>query len=396
MHILAINPLIRNFATLGACEQDRLAGLNLLQDLGHTVRLTTYASPNNSLVDSKAFYAAHNLDVELVPYALRRLTWARLHHPAYLDGAAWEHRAPDFWDATHAAINSFKPDLLWCHATYTWPVLHLARQAGIPSVIRSVNFEPEHLRQQHGQGLTNQIRFAGKWLGERKAAALSDVLVAITPDEQAIYQRLDPTACVRLLPLRTLPGLLREMHPVRQTTPLRVFFMGANYGVPHNREALAFIVLQLAPIVYKTLAKAIQFHILGGKAPSELQQQSPPNVTFEGFVPDLDAFLEKMDVAVMPSVSGVGMQQKVFEALCRGFPTLTHSRALAGYPIVPEQEVLLADDVNGFVTQLTRLQNHQLRHQLSQNAHRKATELFSTMKMQQLTTAILNEALTAP
>ncbi len=53
----------------------------------------------------------------------------------------------------------------------------------------------------------------------------------------------------------------------------------------------------------------------------------------------LDAALEEMDAGVFPTFYGGGMKQKIFEAICRGFPVLAPKKAIGGYPLKHQENI---------------------------------------------------------
>lgn len=391
MRILVINPTILRFDQLGACEQDRLINLSELSRLGHTVLLLTQSSRHRTAAEHREYYAQANMPAQIVPYRNQRFHPARARDLAFLDGAAWEYAMPRWREAVDEVLRTWRPDVVWCHASYLWPSAARARRAGIPTVIRSVNYESIHLLQQDGYSVANWLRFIGKELGERRTLRYASVLAAITPDETRLYERRSPHAAVYTLPLRALPALLRPPHPTTARRPLHAFMMGASYNVPHNRTALEFVVKQVAPLVRERAPGSFVFHILGSKAPAALQAYAAPDLIFEGYVEDLEGFLTGMDIALAPSLSGQGMQQKVFEPLCRGIPTVAHRRALAGYPFQDGLDVLLADDAAGFTAQLVRLEDAGLRRMLAAGASERAASLFSEAALDQQVGAILEQ-----
>lgn len=107
-----------------------------------------------------------------------------------------------------------------------------------------------------------------------------------------------------------------------------------------------------------------------------------------GYVEDLSAFLATMDVALIPSLSGAGMQQKVFEPIVRGIPTVTSLRAIAGYPLVDGTDFVGAKSAAAFAEALATLTP--LRRQaLSTQGSAHARALFS----QEALDAIVRDAL---
>jgi hypothetical protein len=392
MKILVVNPALVRLKALGACEQDRLQNLHDLKRLGHTVMLLTRTSATHSVLESAAYYQQQDIQATVIAHNRQRLSPHRLRDLALLDGAAWPYGAPDFTQTLVDLFAQFKPDLLWCHTSYVWAPAGQAHQYGIPAVIRSVNYEPDQVLHELGRSLANRLRFWLKTYSERRTTNNSAVLAAITPVEQQIYQRLNPQTSVRLLPLRALPRYIKPAPTVIDRSPLHVFFMGASYNVPHNAAALAFIVEQIIPLVRAAQPGAIEFHILGSKAPPQMLALAADDLHFEGYIDDIDTFLAGMDVALAPSLFGVGMQQKVFEPLCRGFPTVTHRQALVGYALNDGEHVLLAEDATTFAQHLLRLREPALRQKLSQNVSKRTAELFSRSALDHTVESILAEA----
>jgi glycosyltransferase involved in cell wall biosynthesis len=392
MRVLVINPALLRFDSLGACEQDRLAHIRDLTRLGHDVRLLTRASPHHTVERAQQYYLEAHFEAQVAPPPSQRWTLSRLRDLAFLDGAAWEYGSPDFLETINRALDTWQPQLVWCHGSYLWAAARFARHR-VPTVIRSVNYEPNQL-EERSSAAAYWVRYLGKQLGEQRATH-STVLAAITPDEQTLYQRINPRARVELLPLRTLPDLLKATPRPNASLPLRIFFMGASYNVPHNLAALEFVVTSLAPHLRASAPGTFEFHILGSKVPKKLLDYAAPDLIFAGYVPDLDAYLAQMDIALAPRLSGVGMQQKVFEPLCRGFPTITHPQALAGYAFEDGKQVLLGSTVSDYGAALFSLKDVARRRELGENALQRASELFSREVMDSRLQSILDTALAA-
>lgn len=118
-----------------------------------------------------------------------------------------------------------------------------------------------------------------------------------------------------------------------------------------------------------------RFHLTGSKFPEIHRDLLGEDARTTGFVPDIGAFLSTMDIALCPWISGQGMQQKVFEPLCRSIPLITTKTA--GYPFEPATEVMLADHPDEYVDHLLLLRDHTRRQTQADAAHAKAQALFS-------------------
>src|SRR5262249_46308871 len=155
-----------------------------------------------------------------------------------------------------------------------------------------------------------------------------------TPQEATTYTEFG--ANVITLPLRGLSQCIGK-HDIRARTPLHVFFMGASYSVEHNRAA-ARQFIEVAEEAQRRAPGTFVFHIFRRKLPQELQLHSSSHLVYEGYVENLETRLAQMDIALTPSLMGAGMQQKVFEPIVRGIPTITSPRAIAGYDLVEGRE----------------------------------------------------------
>ncbi len=390
MNILVVNPVLPRVNSFGACEADRMQNVRDLLRYGHRVHLLTRRAVHTPADQITALYAQLGVQSITLVEPKHQRSLRRWVHPALLDGAAWTYADVPFQTALRQRIDRTKPDLIWCHGSYLWPVIQGAKP--IPTVVRSVNFESQSFLEERSPTLPNRVRSFAKALGEAQAVRAS-VLAAITPDEAQIYQHINPRATVEILPLRALPTVLREPVAPPDVSPLRVFSMGASYNVEHNRAQLEFIVREIIPRIRQAAPGQYEFHIMGSKVPSELLALAADDLIFDGYVQDIDAHLAGMHIALSPRLYGTGMQQKVFEPLARGFPVVTHQKALAGYPFIAGEEYLVAEDADSFVAALLELRSAERRRRMGQYAYHRSAELFSRERIDQTVKHILAVAI---
>jgi hypothetical protein len=115
---------------------------------------------------------------------------------------------------------------------------------------------------------------------------------------------------------------------------------------------------------------------LGAKLPQDLKNILPANTIYEGYVPDLELFLKDMDVALVPSLCGAGQQLKVFEPIVRGIPTITSPRAMVGYDLPKDQQVMLASNLTNYISYLEKCLDFDFRQNISQKAIEQAHKIF--------------------
>jgi len=373
--ILVITPKFP-IPTTGACEQDRLEGILQLQRLGFDVRVISKITAFQDKIKIEDFGRKNNIQIHLISYKNKK-NFKRFLNPLYWDGAAYEYTDEDIQHAVKKIIKEWNPDLAWFDYTYLWPLYKLFRKNKIPIVTRSINFEPIHFLQEDGYTPVNIIKFLVKLITEMITIWKSSLVYSITPKEKRIYEILTYKKVLNL-PLRGLPKLVGEWGNTFSNTPLDVFFFGSTYNVSHNKRALKFLLKEVFPNLSKD--KFI-FHILGAKFPEEFKKYLTENVIYHGFVADLNNFLKTMDVAIVPSIYGAGMQQKIFEPLVRGIPTIASFRGLAGYSYMEGKDLLVARNKESFIKALNLMEDFNLRKKLSGNSLQKSREMFNQKKI---------------
>lgn len=383
MKILVVTPR-SPFSLSGACEKDRTAGILHLKKLGHEVQVVTkYLSSSDDLKYQEAFADEHSIRVVGVPYLSRPQSvgeWVGYllrYLRARGDGAAAEFFDPAFQDAVTESLDAFVPDLIWVDYTFLWPVYHLFHERKIPIVTRSINYEPDHFLSEVGSSLLTYLKYPPKVYSEKRVVKESAVIAAITPNEEKVYRGLGANKTLTL-PLRDLPNVLeRPGYVPHERRPLKCCFMGSRYSIGHNRRALEFLLTIVMPELEKRRPGQFALHVTGSKFPDAFSHYLSETVVHEGFVDDLQAFLESVDIAVVPSLAGHGMQQKIFEPLVMGIPTVTHARGLAGYDFITGVEVLSVNETDQFIDAIEKLAKPEVRVSLSEAAKRKAQTLFS-------------------
>lgn len=390
--ILVVTPRFP-FAKRGACEDDRSYGVKRLVELGFEVEVIAKCLPRDlTLVEDAAKFSGAKIYPVL--YSTKKRWLKRFTNPLYLDGAAFEYTEPEIKRLMRERLDHFKPDLVWFDYTYLWPLYREVRKRKIPIITRSINYEAVHFLEEDGRNFKNYLKFLPKVLSEELVLLRSDAFFSITPKEARLYRQLGGRG-VKNLPLRGLPRLLGLTHKVKDSRPLHVFFMGSTYNVAHNQNALLFIIRDIAPLAEKLYPGEFVFHIIGSKVPDKYKKYFNTKVIYDGpkYEEELEKFMDEMDVALIPSLMGAGMQQKIFEPLCRKIPLLTSLRGIADYPFKEGEHFLAGVDAQDFVDKLTQLRDKSLRIKLSEAAHKVAVEEFSQQKIDEVITSSLSSLL---
>ncbi len=124
-----------------------------------------------------------------------------------------------------------------------------------------------------------------------------------------------------------------------------------------NVTAARVLVEEIMPLVWRQEPAARV--VLAGAEPAAavraLANRHPERVLVTGFVPDMGTVLRQATMAAVPLVYGVGVQNKVLEAMATGTPVVASRLAIEALDVQPDRDVLVADDWPSFAAALVGL-----------------------------------------
>jgi glycosyltransferase involved in cell wall biosynthesis len=124
----------------------------------------------------------------------------------------------------------------------------------------------------------------------------------------------------------------------------------------HANEAAALFLLQeIMPLIWRERPTARAVIAGAQPGPAIRRHGDHPQVTITGFVPDLRPYLRSAAVAVAPIRYGVGVQNKVLEAMAMALPTVAARQATVALGARHGEEVLVAESAAEFAAALLRL-----------------------------------------
>jgi sugar transferase (PEP-CTERM/EpsH1 system associated) len=192
---------------------------------------------------------------------------------------------------------------------------------------------------------------------ERQVMRQSDLVLAVSPDDQAILKRLAPDT-----PIGVVPNGVDTEHFARQamTQPLSLapgtlVFSGTLDFRP-NVDAVIWFAQQVLPLVRARQPHA-RLLVVGKRPHAALRQLDPATgVVVLGEVPDARPYLAAADVYVVPMRIGGGVRLKLLEALALEAPVVsTHIGAEGVVGLTDGQHCLLADSASDMANAVVAL-----------------------------------------
>ncbi len=227
------------------------------------------------------------------------------------------------------------------HPYLALSAIALSKKLGIPWFLRSHNIESERFRSL-GKKWWRLLRTY-----ERMAMKQADGVFFITPEDRQWAENnflLDPAVC-HLIPYGAITDRIPEGHEAAKATlahhfhldagKVWIYFLGAMNYLP-NIEAIKNILHEVVPRLERLGKNSYQILIAGKGLPESLQQTIAvtSNITYLGFLPEVDTFLKACDIMVNPMLTGGGIKTKAVEAL--GYNKTVISTAYGAAGIIPE------------------------------------------------------------
>jgi O-antigen biosynthesis protein len=145
-----------------------------------------------------------------------------------------------------------------------------------------------------------------------------------------------------------------------------IIFVGGYQHTP-NVDAAQFFAKEVMPII-RVVLPGVCFHVVGSNPPASVKELAAHDIFVTGFVKELAPLLDKMRVSVAPLRYGAGVKIKVGASMSAGLPVVATSIAAEGMSLVPDENILIADDPVAIAQAILRIyRDAELWSRLSEN-----------------------------
>jgi glycosyltransferase involved in cell wall biosynthesis len=238
-------------------------------------------------------------------------------------------------------------------------MLEYGVRLGLPIVHDAHNVEHRIVRRaaQHLRFDPRRLLYAREWRRllayERAMYPRSSLIFTVSAiDRDDIAQLAGAHVPVVSVPI---PVDVSGTCPIDQLTDApEVLFLGA-LDWPPNTDAAAFFLSDIWPHVRQALPEA-RLSIVG-RGGTSLQRQfsQVAGVHFTGRVPDIEPWIRRSRVMVVPIRSGSGLRVKILDAMARGLPVVATSIGYEGIDATPGTHLLAAEDAGSFAEATVRV-----------------------------------------
>ena len=329
-----------------------LPAFNVLKHLGrsHTIRLL-YLDDDLAAPRSYPELEQYCSQIDPVP-------WHHQSHSSKLLSVARDSCAPRklFSDYRYFLTSAYLPAMASLiqdarHDKYdivyaSEPVAFYAWRFSTPKVMhafdcRSAEFYREYLRARRSiDKLYWFCTYLATRTAEKKLLAAFDASIVVSDKEYHAMKMLCPEARCITVPNGVDIDFFKPL-AISEEWPSLVF---AGYMSSHpNVDAITYFHSQ----VYDTLKQRfpnLKVFVVGQNPPPAVRALAKdPSICVTGFVEDVRPYVARASVVIAPFVSGMGIKNKVLEAMAMGKPVVTTSIGVRGINATHGDHLCIAD-----------------------------------------------------
>ncbi len=283
-----------------------------------------------------------------------------------------------------AQIRDFDPDIFWGFQSDTYPMIEELQSSKIVKVIDMVDSLSLHYAASRAESKpslkmlvtsNSQINLDKT---ERDCICHSDCVVISSYDNvrhlNNKYHNLPNN--IEVVHAQVDSTLLERAWKFDRDRPNNLLFVGF-LGYPPNELAVAYAIDNILP---KLQAKLPVNFIICGTGQQKLAQkyQNHPNVTFKGFVKDLNAEYLNASAMISPVPFASGIQTKLVEAMAVGLPSIISSKTAVANSVIDRKHVICCDSPESFADAIIDLMtNEDLANHLSAEARMLVVKEFT-------------------
>ena len=175
--------------------------------------------------------------------------------------------------------------------------------------------------------------------------------------------------------VEVIPNSIPKVKAGQLSSSKNVLFIGNGKFEP-NRVAVRYLINKVWPIL-KNKCSMARILVAGPYWEETSTYKNCPNgVEFVGFVDDLSQLYNKTRLLCCPIQSGGGTRIKILEAANYGVPVVSTKLGAEGIELIPEEEIIIKDDINGIAEACANILFDDILAQRLSNAAKKKVRLL--------------------
>lgn len=181
-----------------------------------------------------------------------------------------------------------------------------------------------------------------RWYEGRVISQFDGVLVTSSMDKKAFHDLIP--AGKKSSPITVLPnGVDLDYYRPAESSARQpdTLIITGKMSYHANVTMVLNFTEKVLPLIWQKCPK-VKLIVVGKDPTKKIRDlERDPRITVTGTVPDIRPYFHQATMAVTPITYGVGIQNKVLEAMACGVPVVSSPKAISGISVVPGQEVLV-------------------------------------------------------
>jgi sugar transferase (PEP-CTERM/EpsH1 system associated) len=196
---------------------------------------------------------------------------------------------------------------------------------------------------------------------ERDYLRRSDHVLAVSEPDQDFFAGIVDRSKISVVPTGVDVDYFRPKPELEERNTL--VFTGSMDWLA-NEDGIVYFMDKVLPIIRQQVSDA-KLWVVGRRPSSRLERlaKNISGVRLTGTVADIRPYMAKASVYVVPLLVGGGTRLKIFEAMAMGKAIVSTSIGAEGLPVVPGENILLADTAEDFALQVVALLRSQARRE---------------------------------
>lgn len=216
-----------------------------------------------------------------------------------------------------------------------------------------------------------------------------DYCIVVTQHDKDILDSYSRDLNITVIPNGVDLSYFKPMD-VKEIFPSLIFV--GDMGTPPNMTAVSFFYSEIYLLIKKQVPD-VKLYLVGRNPSTEISKLSrDESVVVTGYVDDVRPYLAKASVVVTPMILGMGIKNKVLEAMAMEKPVVSTSLGARGIDVSPRENIIIADEPKEFAIRVMELLgDEQLRQKIAYNGKRLVETNYSWKKMVDMLNELFEE-----
>jgi glycosyltransferase involved in cell wall biosynthesis len=314
----------------------------------HLFCLTDKIIPQNQLQELETYCQRVTLYKQTLLDKLVFSIWSILKNYPFQVGLFYSNRIKKQFSN---AIHSLCPDLIYTQLSRT---ILFAKDEDYPLV---VDFQDSFSTNYHR--IQSQSSGIKRWFYQRESKLMKkfESQMLEWTDASAVISHFDKSEIsnsANNLVVVSNGVDTNYFQPLKSNDKKYDILFTGNLAYEPNKQAALFLIQKIMPALHNKNPMLKLY--LAGAEPGTLSQYNSSQIIVSGWLPDIREAYNESSIFVAPLLSGAGLQNKLLEAMSMGLPCVSTQIANASLKAKVEEEILIANSIDEFVTQIERLQ----------------------------------------